>query len=297
MADQRAIAAAPLTSLSDDRARRRKPLGRVTTVLAYVVLFAGAFVMLVPFVWMVSASLMPLPDILHIPPHWIPPRPTLDNFRTVWTERDFGRYFLNSVIVAVGTVGGTLLTSVLAGYAFAKYQFPGKRVLFILVLATMMIPFQVRMVPLYSLFADMRLLDTYAALILPFTVSGFGIFLMRQFIQSIPTELIYAARVDGAGELRILFGMIVPQLKPALAALTIFSFFDSWDSYLWPLIAASSPHIWTLPLAMARFREQYLALTNLQMAGAVIAVVPAIALFMVLQKHFVQGVALTGMKG
>lgn len=272
-------------------------IGQAKTLSAYAILVLGMIVTLVPFVWMVSASLMPLQDVIHFPPYWIPPRPTLNNYAELWNDRGFARYFFNSTVVAVCVVTATLVTSSIAGYAFAKFRFPGRRILFLVVLSTLMIPFQVRMVPLYTLSADLQLLDTYAVLILPFSVSGFGIFLMRQFIQSIPTELIYAARIDGAGELRILFGVVLPQLKPALAALTIFSFFETWDSYLWPLIAASSPHIWTLPLALARFRQQFISLTHLQMAGAVVTVVPVIVVFALLQRHFVQGIALSGMKG
>jgi multiple sugar transport system permease protein len=165
------------------------------------------------------------------------------------------------------------------------------------VLATLMIPFQVRMVPLYVMFSQARLLDTYLALVLPFAFSGFGIFLMRQFIQSVPTALIEAARIDGAGELTILFRVVLPLLKPGLASLTIFSFQGNWDSFLWPLIVVSSSDMRTLPLGLAKFTEQYVSLTHLQMAGSVITTVPIILVFFAMQKQFIQGIALSGVKG
>src|SRR5581483_6562474 len=196
-----------------------------------------------------SASFKTLAEALQVPPQWLPSTLSLRNYQEVFNQQPlFGRFFLNSVIVAVVTVISVLITSSLAGYAFAKFNFPGKNLLFVFFLSTMMIPFQVRMVPLFVMVSDWHLTDTYAGLILPGLVEAFGIFLMRQFITSIPNDLIDAARIDGASEPRIVVQILLPLLRPALSALAIFTLIGNWEAFLWPLLITNAEEMRTLPI-------------------------------------------------
>lgn len=269
---------------------------RSVDVSKYLLLLVGAVAMLTPLIWMVLASSKTLPEILTFPPTILPERLSLDNYRAVFDQADFVRYFLNSVIVAVVSVVSVLLTSSMAGYAFAKFQFPGRDILFIVVLATLMVPFQVRVIPLYVLASDLRLLNTYAGMVLPTLVDAFGVFLMRQYFMSIPNELIESARVDGAGEVRIFFRIVLPLAKPALSALTIFTLVVSWESFLWPLLVASSPDMYTLPLGLAQFAGRFVDRTDYQMAAATMTILPILIAFLFMQKRFIEGMATTGMK-
>ncbi|QIG43379.1 carbohydrate ABC transporter permease [Nocardioides anomalus] len=269
---------------------------RTLDVTKYLLLLMGAVVMLTPLIWMVLASFKTLPEILTFPPTFLPDHVNLDNYRGVFETADFVRYFVNSVVIAAISVVSVLVTSSMAGYAFAKFTFPGRDVLFIVVLATLMIPFQVRVIPLYVLASDLHLLNTYAGMVLPTLVDAFGIFLMRQYMLSIPNELIESARVDGAGELRIFVQIVLPLAKPALSALTIFTLVMSWESFLWPLLVASSPDMYTLPLGLAQFAGRFLNRTDLQMAAATMTVLPLLIAFLFMQKRFIEGLATTGMK-
>lgn len=262
----------------------------------YLLLVAGAVLMVAPLVWMALASFKTLPEILRVPPTLLPESLHLDNYRTVLGDTAFVRYFLNSVLVAGITVASVLITSSMAGYAFAKFEFPGRRVLFVLVLATLMIPFQVRVIPLYVLASDLGLLDSYAGLVLPGLVDAFGIFLMRQYLQSIPSELIDAARVDGASELTIFVRIVLPLAKPALAALAIFSLVASWESFLWPLLVISSPDKYTLPLGLAQFSGRFVTRVDLQMAASALTILPMLIVFLIMQRRFIEGMATAGMK-
>jgi multiple sugar transport system permease protein len=254
--------------------------------------------MLLPFFWMITASFKSLNEVIQIPPQWLPRQWDFRNYAEVFRQQPlFGRYFLNSVIVAAVTVASVLITSSLAGYAFAKYNFRGKNVLFVFVLSTMMIPFQIRMVPLFVMVSGWKLLDTYPGLILPGLVDAFGIFLMRQFIASIPTDLIDAARIDGASEPGIFLRIILPLIQPALSALAIFTLIGNWESFLWPLLITNSDELRTLPIGLALFSGRYLQRFDLQMAAATIAVLPMVLAFFVLQRRFVEGFTLTGLKG
>lgn len=262
----------------------------------YLLLVAGTVLMVAPLVWMALASFKSLPEILRVPPTLLPESLHLDNYRTVLGDTAFVRYFLNSVLVAGITVASVLITSSMAGYAFAKFEFPGRRVLFVLVLATLMIPFQVRVIPLYVLASDLGLLDSYAGLVLPGLVDAFGIFLMRQYLQSIPSELIDAARVDGASELTIFVRIVLPLAKPALAALAIFSLVASWESFLWPLLVISSPDKYTLPLGLAQFSGRFVTRVDLQMAASALTILPMLIVFLIMQRRFIEGMATAGMK-
>lgn len=272
------------------------PARPVIKVVTYALLTLGALPMLLPFVWMLSSALKPLPEVMLIPPTWIPSHPALDNFVAIFKQLPFGRYFLNSVLVAAIVVAGVLVVSAMAGYAFSKFTFPGRDLLFIVMLASLMVPFQVRMIPLYLVSINLRLVDTLWGVAFPWLFDAFGIFLMRQFIQTIPTDLIEAARIDGAGELRIFWTVILPLIKPALAALGIFTLVGNWEEFLWPLIVTSSDASRTIPVGLQRFSEQYMSNIHWQMAGAVVAVAPLIIAFFFFQRQFIQGITLTGLK-
>lgn len=263
---------------------------------AYILLTVGVVPMLVPFVWMVSSAFKPLPEVMRIPPTWVPEHPTFANFVAIFQQLPFGRYLLNSVLVAAIVVAGVLVVSAMGGYAFSKFQFPGREVLFILMLASLMVPFQVRMIPLYLISIKLRLVDTLLGVAFPWLFDAFGIFLMRQFIHTIPSELMEAARIDGAGELRIFGQIVLPLIKPALAALGIFTLVGNWEEFLWPLIVTSSDASRTIPVGLQRFSEQYMSNIHWQMAGAVVAVAPLIVAFFFFQRQFIQGITLTGLK-
>jgi multiple sugar transport system permease protein len=262
----------------------------------FLTLTIGAALVLAPITFMVSASFQPLPEILRIPPALIPRAPSLQNYYQVFQAAPFLQYFYNSLRAALVTVVSVLLTSALAGYAFAKFRFPGRDLLFLLILSQLMIPFQLRMVTLFELVFRWRLIDTFPGLVLPGLVDAFGIFLMRQFIRTIPDELIDAARIDGASELRIFASIILPLLKPALAALAILTFMWNWEAFLWPLVVASSDAVLTLPVGLAKFGEQYLIRYDLQLAAATLITLPVLLAFLATQRYIVQGITLTGFR-
>ena len=290
------IAINPSAQVAHVRRRSWKEL--VPFGIGLLVLVFGAVWMLLPLVWMVSASLMPLSEVIKVPPIWFAPEKySLNNYIEVWGRVGFSRFFLNSVFVAFTITFGQLLTSSMAGFAFARYQFPGRTVIFILILSTLMIPFQVIMIPLFIMMARLHFVNTYWGMIIPAIVTPFGIFMMRQFMLGVPKPLLEAARIDGASEPYIFSRIMLPLCKPAIAALAIFSFLGSWDNFLWPLIVINSKELWTLPIAMSRFTEQYISQTHLQMAGASIMFIPVLIVFLLMQRHFIEGIALSGLKG
>jgi multiple sugar transport system permease protein len=246
---------------------------------------------------MLLGSFRPDRELKQVPPAWLPQDPTLDNYRTLFTQLDFPTYFFNSAVVALAITVGNLVFCSMLGYALAKLDFPGKRVIFVLVLGTLMIPGVVTFVPLFVLVSNLGMVNTFPGLIFPFLAGPFGVFLMRQFILSLPDELIHAARVDGAGELRIFRSVILPLCKPALATLGILTFLTSWNNFLWPLVVAQSEEKYTLPVALAIYaigenKSDY----GLLMAGSVVIILPVLAVFLLLQRHFVRGIAMTGIK-
>ncbi len=266
--------------------------------IGLLVLLIGGVWMLLPLGWMLSASLMPLSEVIKVPPVWFAPtKYTVGNFSEVWFNIGFWRFSLNSAFVALTITTCQLLTSTMAGFAFARYEFPGRTVIFIVILSTLMIPFQVIMIPLFIMMAKMGLVNTYWGMIVPAIVTPFGIFLMRQFMLSVPKSLLEAARIDGAAEPYIYARIMLPLSKPAIAALTIFTFLSAWDDFLWPLIIINSKQKWTLPIAMSRFTEQYISQTHLQMAGAAVMFLPVLFVFLLMQRNFIEGVAMTGLKG
>jgi multiple sugar transport system permease protein len=273
--------------------RRRRPLA----VPLHLALILGLVVMAIPFVWMVLGSFKTTSELRQVPPTWIPEDPTLDGYRDLFTRLDFPRFFFNSTLVAVTVTLGNLVFASMLGYALAKLEFPGKRVLLVLVLSTLMIPAFVTFMPLFVIVSNLGLANTHAALILPFLAGAFGVFLMRQYILGIPDELLDAARIDGAGEYTIFFRIVLPLCGPALATLAVLTFLTQWNSFLWPLVAATTEDMYTLPVALALFangqQESNLALL---LAGATVVVLPMIVLFFAMQRYVIQGVARTGIK-
>ncbi len=268
-------------------------------VLVYAVLAIGAAAMLLPFVWMILSSFMSSSEIIARPITWFPAALRFENYGDLSDAIPLGRMYLNSAVVTVLTTFGIIFSSSLAGYGFAKFQFPGRDVLFLIVLATMMIPFFVVLIPIFYMISQAGWLDTYQGLIVPNLVTGFGIFLMRQYMHSLPDEVLDAARVDGARESEIYWRIVLPLCTPVVGALAILAFVYQWNSFLWPLVVARSDSMWTIPVGLQSLRvyASSVEVINLQMAGAALAVVPVVVVFLLLQRYFVSGIALTGMKG
>jgi multiple sugar transport system permease protein len=267
--------------------------------MKYLFLVVGSAVMLLPFLWMILSSFMTAQEIIGRPLTWFPAEPGFDAYRGLRDAIPLGRMYLNSMIVTTVTTIGILLTSSLAGYGFAKFQFPGRDILFLIVLATMMIPFFVVMIPVFWMISKFGWIDSYPGLIVPNIATAFGIFLMRQYMLSLPDEVLDAARVDGASELEIYWRIVLPLSTPVIGALTILAFVYQWNNFLWPLVVARSDTMWTVPVGLNSLRvyASSAQVVNMQMAGATLGVVPVIIVFLALQRYFVRGIALTGVKG
>lgn len=274
-------------------AQRRR--ARTGTIVIGILLAIGAIITAFPFLWMLFASVKPRSESVAYPPHLLPQQPTFEYFLQLFTELDFGRYLLNTLaIVAICMVG--LLLMAAAGYGFAKFTFPGRDALFFLVLVTMMIPGQVTMIPSYLILNGMKLTNTLVGIALPMLVSGFAVFLFRQFMTTIPTEVIEAARMDGAGEWRIFFRIILPMSGPILAVQVVLTFIAGWNSFLWPLIIANDQSFYTLSVGLSLLNQQIATNPSLQMAASTLMVVPILIVFIVFQRYVVQGFALSGLK-
>jgi multiple sugar transport system permease protein len=270
---------------------------RAAKFALYAVLVIGLLVVVGPFLWMLLASVKPEAEIRAVPPTWWPHTFTLDNFRSLFTRLDFPLYFFNSTLVAAIITAGNLVFCSLLGYALAKLRFAGRRPLFLVVLGMLMVPGMVTFVPQFVLVSNMHLANSYAGLVLPFLAGPFGVFLMRQFLQSIPDDLIEAARIDGAGEFRIFWRVVLPLCRPALATLGILTFLSSWNNFLWPLVVATTEDKYTLPVALALYSVgQNRTDFGLLLAGAVVVVLPVLIVFLFLQRHFLRGIATTGLK-
>ncbi len=268
----------------------------VEWTLFYTIIIVGAIALALPMIWTVLASLKTRGEIFDAT-QWLPATPQWSNYTEALTSAPFGRYFLNSTFIAIARTILTLFLASLAGYGFARYDFWGRRILFVAILSTMMVPFQVIMVPLYILVRDLGWLNTYHGIILPGALSAFGVFLMRQFIQGIPEELLDAARIDGASEFGIYWRIVLPLARPALSALAIFTFLEGWNSLLWPLIVITDTELRPLTLGLAEFQTQYTTDYPLLMAASVTAMLPVLLLFALLRREFVRGIVMTGLKG
>jgi multiple sugar transport system permease protein len=274
--------------------RRPRPL---MGLLLHLLLIAGSAAMLLPFVWMLSTSLKTPPQIFSYPPVWIPDPIAWQNYRETVSVMPFGRFYLNSLIVASSITILQLLTSSLAAFAFARLRFRGRNLLFLLYLATLMIPFQVTMLPNFILMSYLRWFDTYQALILPPAFSAFSTFLLRQYFLGLPLDLDEAARIDGASSFRIWWQIVLPLSGPALAALTIFVFLNNWNDFLWPLVITDSLEMRTLPVGLSLLQGQYSVRWNLLMAGSVIAMLPVLLVYIIGQKWFIRGFTMSGLGG
>ena len=265
--------------------------------LANVLLLIGVVLAAVPFIYMISASFKPQNEIFTFPVQIIPKEPYLDNYITLFGETLYLRWFFNTAIVAIGRTALSLFLCMLAGFAFAKYDFPFRRVLFILVLASFTLPFEVVLIPLYTMMVRLGWLNTYWVLIIPFAASAFGIFLARQYALALPTELMEAARIDGSSELGIFFRIALPNLRPALAVMGIIFFQASWNDFLWPLIVLNDSTMYVINLALPTLRGPYNDQYGLVLGGAVIAVIPIIIIFFAMQRYFIEGIMAGALKG
>ena len=263
----------------------------------YIALTIGLILMVIPFLWMAISSIKPEAELRRRPPTWLPETVTGENYEELFTRLDFTTFFTNSILVAAAVTIGNMVFCSMLGYALAKLDFRGKKVLFALVLGTLMIPGVVTFVPLFVLTVNLGLANTLTGMALPFLAGPFGVFLMRQYILSLPDELIQAARVDGAGELRIFASVIMPLCWPALATLGILTFLSSWNNFLWPLVVATNEDKYTLPVALALYAVgQNATQYGLLLAGSVVVVIPVIVVFLFLQRHIMQGISMTGIK-
>jgi multiple sugar transport system permease protein len=270
----------------------------VNYLLLYTVVIIGLLIFCIPVYFMVTTSVKAEAEVFALPIHWIPREFKPENYPDAFATAPFGRYFYNSVVVALATVASTLFFSALAGYGFAKFDFPGKNLAFLFVLSTMMIPFQILLIPLYVVVYNLGWTNNYAGLVVPGALSAFGVFLMRQFCLTLPEELLDAARIDGCGETGIFWRIVLPLLKPALASLAIITFLGSWNNFLWPLIVVNKSNLFTLPVGMTVFSQPMRApYWTFIMAVSTVATVPVVIVFVALQKYFIQGVVISGMKG
>ena len=278
--------------------------------VSHVILIIGAVVMLLPFAWMLSTSVKSPDQLFTVPPTWLPRPLQWDNYAKAMGAGNFARYALNSLLLAITNLVSNVLLAALAGYAFARLRFPGRNVLFVLVLATLMVPYQVTIIPLFVIVRHIPLfggndligqggigwINSYWGLIVPGAVGAFGIFLLRQFFQTLPVELEDAARIDGAGEFRIFWQIMLPLAMPAVATLAIFSFQAGWNAFLWPLLITTTDDMRTIQLGLTVFVQQYSTQWNQLMAATVVATVPVILVFGLGQRLLVRSIAFTGLK-
>jgi len=271
--------------------------GRRPGLLLHALLIAGGGLVLTPLLWMVSASLMPTGEANSYPPRLLPSSVTLEHYRTLFTRLDLGRYCLNSAGIALVATAISALVNSMAGYALAKLRFRGRDGVFRFLSAALVIPAQVTMLPLFLLLKQLGLVNTYAGVLIPSLASVFGILLVRQYALALPDDLLDAARVDGAGELRIYWSLVLPVITPILATLAIWTFLATWNDFMWPLIILSDQSRYTLPVALANLTGEHVQDTELMMAGSVVTVLPVMAAFLVLQRYYIQGVTAGSVKG
>ncbi len=282
---------------ASSKGRRLWSSAQIGHLALHAILIGGSVFMLLPFMWMLSTSLKEPREIFTYPPMWIPSHIAWENYATVTSVMPFGRFYFNSFVVAASVTLLQILTSSLAAFAFARLRFRGREVFFLLYLATLMIPFQVTMIPNFILMRFLGWYDSYQALILPPAFSAFSTFLLRQYFLGIPMDMDEAARMDGASSFRIWWQIVMPLSGPVMAALAVFTFLASWNDFLWPLVITTSLEMRTLPVGISAFQGQYNVQWHLLMAGSVIALLPVLIIYVIGQKWFVRGITLTGMGG
>ena len=273
------------------RGRRGRP-GRT---IVWALLLLGGVLMVMPFVYMLSTSLKENAEVYQL--SLLPRSPTLANYRRLTAASGFPRWFLNSLVIAVLTTLSVLFFDSLVGYTLAKFRFRGRRLVFLAILSTLMVPTEMLVLPWYVMSKNLGWLDTYWGIMFPGMMTGFGTFLMKQFFESVPDELLEAARVDGLGEFGIWWRIAMPLVGPALSALAIFTFLGNWTAFLWPLISTTNRDLYTLPVGLASFSGEFQREWEMVMAGASVATLPMLLVFIVLQKYIVRGVMLAGIKG
>ncbi len=270
---------------------------RLNAIAVNAALVLLALISLAPLAWMVSVSFMPTGEASHFPPPLLPSNASLGAYRELFERTGMARNFGNSLLVSLSITLLSLLVNTMAGYAFAKLRFKGRERIFQLLLAALVIPAQVAMLPLFLMMKQLHLVNSYGGVIVPALATVFGIFLVRQYARSIPDELLEAARIDGAGELRIFFQIVLPMLKPVLVTLSIFTFMAAWNDFMWPLIVLTDQEHYTLPVALASLSREHIQDVEMMMAGAVITVLPVLLLFLLLQRYYIQGLLLGSVKG
>lgn len=271
--------------------------GRISAkILLYLVLAVFGVLMVIPFYWMIVTSFQIPENLIAFPPKWWSQPPTLEHFQAATDQAPFLLYYRNSLIVAAISVTCSIVFGLFAGYAFAVYRFPLQNLLFILILSTLMVPIQVTSVSLYILMARFHWIDTFPGILAPNFASAFGVFFMRQTIKGMPVDLIDAARIDGAGEIRIVATIIAPLVKSVMATVALILFIDSWNDFLWPVIVINSERLRTLPVGIAFFKDPYRISFGPLMAAASISTVPTIVVYLFVQKFIIKGIATTGLK-
>jgi len=260
-------------------------------------LAAGVALTLLPLLWMVSASFMPAGEASAVPPRLLPSAPTLEHYRALFTRMSLARHLANSALVATAVTLIALVLNSMAGYAFAKLRFAGRERIFRLLMAALVIPAQVTMLPLFLLLRELGCVNTYWGVIIPGMASIFGIFLVRQYAQSIPDELIEAARIDGASEFRIFRSIVVPVLKPIIVTLAVFTLLGTWNDFMWPLIVLTDRDLYTLPVALASLSREHVQDNELMMAGSVLTTLPVLLVFIALQRYYIEGLTVGSVKG
>jgi multiple sugar transport system permease protein len=269
---------------------------RALRALIYAVLALALGLTLAPLLWMLSASFMPSGEANAYPPRLFPSQITLEHYQALFTRLNLARYAFNSALLSVAVTLISLVLNSMAGYAFAKLRFAGRQRLFQGLLTAMVIPAQVSMLPLFLMLKQLGFINTYWGVIIPGMATIFGIFLIRQYALSIPDSVLDAARIDGAGEFRIYWSMIVPLCRPILVTLAIFTFMGTWNDFMWPLIVLTDNDMYTLPVALANLLGEHVQDTELMMAGSVLTVLPVLLVFMVLQRHYIEGIMIGGIK-
>ncbi|GIP34973.1 carbohydrate ABC transporter permease [Paenibacillus sp. J2TS4] len=271
-------------------------LAAMAKIAVYALLTAWALAILFPIYWMFLTSLKPGSMVLDVPPQLIPLKVTLQNFKEIFDTAPVARWFLNSVIVTVAVTSGALISDSMAGYTYSLIKPTGYRIFFFMILGCMMIPDQIRIVPLFIMLKDLNWYNTYAGLIVPFMGSAIGMFLMRQYMSTLPIELMEAAKVEGCNEFKIFTRIVLPLSKPVIAVVAITSFVGNWNGFLWPLILTSSTDMRTLPVGIASLQVQFVTNYGIMMAGAAIAAIPVILIFFMFQKYFAKGITLGAVK-
>lgn len=272
--------------------RKFKNMGQI---IRWLLLFGGGIIMIMPIVYMISTSLKWPHEVYNI--NLIPDEPTLDNYRYVLEDGRFYSWFLNSAVIATLTTVSNLLFDSLVGYTLCKFKFPGRTIVFIAILSTLMIPTEMLVIPWYLMSQQFGWLDSYWGIMFPGLMTGFGTFLMKQFFESVPDDFIEAARIDGLNELQIWWTVAMPLVKPALAALAIFVFLGNWTAFLWPLIVTNSPEMYTIPVGLSSFGDEADVAWELIMTGAAISTIPTLIVFLIFQRFIIRGVVMAGLKG